>query len=48
MKNFKHIHMFKGLIQKWMMWPLGYILPQQLLNLFERKLGWFLYVKGWK
>jgi ubiquinone/menaquinone biosynthesis C-methylase UbiE len=48
MKKFKHIHMFKGLIQKWMMWPIGYILPQGLLNLFEKKLGWFLYVKGWK
>ena len=43
-----HLVFFRRLLQPWMVWPVGRILPQGLLAPFERRWGWFLYAKGWK
>lgn len=47
-KTLKHHYFFTHLVQKWMIWPIGYILPKKFLEFFACKWGWFLYVKAWK
>ena len=48
LSKFRHVYQFNRLIQKWMIWPIGIMIPQAVLDLFENNWGWFLYAKGWK
>ncbi len=48
MSEFRYVYVFNKLVQKWMFWPIGYLLPKGFLESFEGKLGWFSYVKAWK
>jgi ubiquinone/menaquinone biosynthesis C-methylase UbiE len=48
LSKFRHMYFFNRLIQKWMLWPFGKLIPQSILDALESKWGWFVYAKGWK
>lgn len=43
LKKFSHLYFFKRLIQEF-----NNVIPQPVLDVFESRWGWFIYVKGWK
>ena len=47
--GFKDLEVFVGALQSWMILPKGFrFIPNRFLKRFEKYLGWFLYVKGFK
>lgn len=47
--EFKDLRIFVGLLQSWMLFPMGgRLLSDRLLKYFEKYLGWFLYAKARK
>jgi ubiquinone/menaquinone biosynthesis C-methylase UbiE len=47
--SFEKVEMFAGMLQSWMILPkMGFLFRPFLLRPFEKRLGWFLYAKGWK
>ena len=47
--KFTDLEMFAGLLDGSMFIPyLGRVTPKTLLRPFERRIGWFLYIKGYK
>lgn len=46
--KFRDVKMFAGLLQKEMILPFGYLIPQRFLNMLASRWGWFLYIKGMK